>query len=185
MAGTNGEIPTYSELTGVSYIIKYERLVFDLLPKRYRKIKFYKYLLSSVYSLFKYWKFYFLPYRESSLREIRINSSTIVLEHWLNYTFNRTDIEIINSGFVASLTYIYRKGEVGDASNQNSYIYRKGETNPTPQIYTFTKAEVALDTDFVVKIPQALLNTGVTQNQILAIVDKYVALGVTYKIEVF
>jgi hypothetical protein len=185
MAGTNGEIPTYSELTGVSYLIKYERLVFDLLPKRYRKIKLYKYLLTSIYSLYRFWNYIFLPYRESSLREIRINSSTIVLEHWLNYTFNTSNIEIINTSYVIGLTYIYRKGETGDASNLQTFIYRKGESNPTPQVFIYRKTEFESDVDFTVKIPQTLLDTGVTQNQIIAIIDKYVALGVIYKIVVF
>jgi hypothetical protein len=165
--------------------LAYKKIVFDLLPKRYRKIKLYKYIISSIYSLASFWDKYFLPYRELSLEQIKINSQTIILEHYLNYIFGIDNIQIINTAYSASNLYIYKKDEIGDASNKNTYIYNKGETNPTSQIYIFKKSEVIADFNFTIKVPQTLLNTGVTQQQILSIVQKYVVLGVSYQIEVF
>jgi hypothetical protein len=186
MSSTAGTISLVSETTGINYTINYEKIVFDLLPKRYRKIKLFKFILTSVYSLYSFWNNNFLVYRENSLREIRINSQTIVLEHYLNFFYNQTEIEILNTSFEISQTFIYKKDEIGDASNLNSYLYNQATTSGlSPQIYLYNRFEVQIEEDFTVRVPQSLLNTGVTQQQIKSLIDKYTVLGVTYKIVVF
>lgn len=174
---------TKSITTNLSFLLNYNKIVFDLLPKRYRTITVFKFLLSSISSLTRFWNNNFLVYRENSLKEIRINCQTIVLEHYLNYFFNQTDIQIINTSYTIQLTYLYNKNEVGNAVAP-VYIYNRDETPSTSQVYLYTKSEVVVDVDFTVKVPLSLLSTGVTQQQIRAIVDKYIPLGVVYKIEI-
>jgi hypothetical protein len=189
MAGTAGEIEITSLTTGVSYNIDYDRLVWDLLPKRYRQIKLYRYLQCIMYSLRRFWFNNFLVYREKSLREIRINSQTIVLQKWLNYLFGRNDIQIVNISFIAEPVYIYRKGEIGDATNDNTYTFNIAEAGTAglgdDHVYIYRRTETEVSYDFKVRVPLALFTTGITEQQIKSIIDRYVALGVTYIIETF
>ena len=106
----------------------------------------------------------------------------MVLECWLNEYFKTTGIEIVNTFSTFENTYIYRDTEIGDIADSNQYLYRDGEALLSDQVYLFNQSEVNTDFDFVVNVPAALINGGVTIQSIKSVVNKYKYMGVTFEV---
>jgi hypothetical protein len=179
--GTSGMIEPYSHLNGVSYELDHDQLLYQLLPKIYRKEKIYKYIRSVYNSLQSYWGI-FLKDRTQLLREVRITGQTIILEAWLRDIFDDCSINIINASAIVDIEYIYKLGESGDVDD-DVFIFRKDEIIPlVDNTYIFTRNEVIPEFDFIVEVPNVLINSGVTVREIEAIVDRYKYMGTTYQV---
>lgn len=182
------DITKISETTGIDYDINHNNLLFDNIPIAIRifiydtimKPRYFKYLQVVFDSLKTMW-LSFLNYRYDTIQETRITGQTIVLEKWLQIFFNNSDIHIVSATATFNLNFLYRKSEHLD----ESYIAREsGDITVDPQLYLFTKDESVLQFDFTVEVPLALINTGITIDQIKSQVDKYKYLGTLYNVVV-
>lgn len=93
---------------------------------------------------------YFMAHREATIRKMRFNSQTIVLENLLNDLFDPTlrRIIIINRGDTNQPVYIYQSAE-----NKPLYIYQESELVADPSLNTFvgTDAEYGTIYHFIVQ----------------------------------
>lgn len=195
LVGTNGTagFSLISEFTGVSYGLDHDILLFQLLPSKYRNVKIYRYIQSSWQSLKNFWNNTFLVDREKIQTEIRITGQRMILEAWLRVVYGNCSINIVNQAAELDLIYLYRNGETGDILD-DTFIFRQSEygTNGTAgfpntaddQEYVLTRSEAIPDVDFIVEIPSLVINSGISSNEIEAIVDRYKFMGTTYKIEI-
>lgn len=198
--GTNGTagISIYSNSNGVSYDINYNQLLFDLLPKRYRQIKLFKYLASGFSGLYSFWNSLFLSYRDNTLSEIKINSQSIVLSFYIEQEFDLTGVYIENPVVSDLNTYLYQGGkliddEIDPSDLRNTYLYQGGfpetdENNSTSGLNTYLyqggyplRDELNNnDYDFYIMIPT--IYSSIPTQPIIAYVNKYIIFGMTFEI---
>lgn len=193
-SGTAG-FSTLSEFTGVDYNLNHDKLLFQLLPSVYRNTRIYRYIQSAWQSLKNFHQSTFLPDREVLLTEIRVTGQKMVLEAWLRVFYGNCDINIINQLSELDIMYLYRKGESGDVAD-DTYIFRHSEIGDATtsgsgfpnteddQEYILRREEAIPDVDFIVEIPAIVINSGISNSEIEAIIDRYKYMGTTYRIEI-
>lgn len=195
--GTNGTsgFDTTSEFTSIDYNLNHDNLLFQLIPTVYRNIKVYRYIQSAWQSLKNFHSSVFLRDREILLTEIRITGQRMVLEAWLRVFYGNCDIQIINQSSELDIMYLYRDGESGDVED-DTFIFRHSEIGDATtagsgfpnteedQEYLLTRREAIPEEDFLVLIPAQVINSGVSNREIEAIVDRYKFMGTTYTIEI-
>jgi hypothetical protein len=174
-----------SPTKNVSYKVNFPRLVFDLLPIKLRKRKFFN-LLCALVAPLRELNDSFLNYIDQIEYEMSITGETAVLERHLRNYYTNEGINIVNTSYIFQQFYLYSRSEIGDTSNSNNYLYRKSETlaNPEEQVYISSKSSADVAYDFKVEIPNELIAGGVTIPEVEAIVNKYRSLGTIFKVEV-
>jgi hypothetical protein len=167
----------------MNYNLNHDRLIFDNLPNKLRKRKIFC-LIRSIFSALVTVYNNFLAFKDQTNFDIKINCQTIILEKYLQVKFSNVDIQILNSSFIFQQNYLYKKNEIGN-SISSSFVRKKNEsTSGNSQIYLLKKSEAIINFDFVVKIPLAVINTGITLDQIESVVDQYKKIGTKYDIEI-
>jgi len=179
---------TISEFTGLSYNLDHNFIAFNNLPSYYRYIETYRILQSMSGASQLFWDNSFLPKRDTLLQDIHITSQTIVLEAYLNekFDFTNRNITIINSQTLLESHFIYNDGEIGDVEEPFTYIYNEGEipVDDERNTYLYNLEEVILNHDFEVRVPQSVIDSGFTQDQIKVVIDKYKSLGTIYVVTI-
>jgi hypothetical protein len=142
----------------MNYNLNHDRLIFDNLPNKLRKRKIFC-LIRSIFSALVTVYNNFLAFKDQTNFDIKINCQTIILEKYLQVKFSN--------------------------SISSSFVRKKNEsTSGNSQIYLLKKSEAIINFDFVVKIPLAVINTGITLDQIESVVDQYKKIGTKYDIEI-
>ena len=164
-----------STTTGISNVINYRFLIFNLLPVRYRKNKLFSILSVISSQLYKFWTYNFRSYRLNTLLLMRINGQKIILQKYLNDYFQSTGIYIINNFNNINFIFLYKISE-----NNPIYLFKQNEILETP-VYFNRKEETFSTFSFTVYIPSAVIAI-YPQYQIEYIVNKYKDASMTYNV---
>ncbi len=174
-----------SPFTNLKYDINFDFVSFANLPAYYRHLVNFQILQVLHSSKQTHFDNVFKNDRYALMTETYVSNSRLAMESYINDFFQTTGIEIVNSQKLLDDTILYRQGEIGDISSENTYLFRKDEIIDTEDnTYLFSLSEVQFDADFYVNVPSSLLTTGVTIEQISAFVDKYKSVGTIYKVNV-
>jgi hypothetical protein len=146
-----------------------DELITQTLPPQLleqNNIDFHKILSKPTKDLFDTFK----AFRDKTLKEMRYNGQTVILENLLNDIFdpNNRGIRIYTSSDVLQPVYIGTPQE-----NEPLYLGTKAEQEP---VYLGTPGEYVTNYDFVVEVPVGIL-TSEQENRIKAITQKYKLAG--------
>lgn len=149
-------------------------LLLQLLPIEFRTSKTKDYLTAAVKPLTEVWED-FIQFRDDIDYDLKFNGQVIYLEHVLNDQFDPVDrlIEITDAANV-DYEFVFTNAE-----SVPLYVYTSGETSPD-QVYLRTDNELISQSQFVVNIP----NTGIDQNALKALIDKYRLASKSYIINI-
>lgn len=118
----------------------------------------------------------FLKIRIEHINRMQHNFQKFSLQKRLNDVFDVVErrIEIV-SAIRYNGVFLYTKAEDDAQHTKTKWLY--GDTTP---IYLRTKAELSLDFDFIVEIP----DTGIDQEQLKAEIEYYMLQSKKYRIEI-
>lgn len=174
----------FSTTKGVSYELNFNRIIFDVLPLKLKKLRIFQYLLSAFQPL-KELSSKFIAYRKDTIYIMNVNGNTMVFERYLRDRYGSESINIVNVASEFQQTYLYRYNERGDITNTKNYLYNKNEIVLTSdQLYVGTKQESSSAYDFKVQIPQELILAGVSTIEVLEIANEYKPIGTVGIIEI-
>lgn len=176
-----------SPFTNLKYDIDFDYMSFANLPSYYRHLVNFRILQTLASSKQIHFDNVFKDDRYNLMTETYVSNSRLALESYINDFFDVTGIEIINSQTLLDITILYRQGEIGDISDENTYLYTKDEL-PDPEdvrnTHLFNLSEVQFDADYYVNVPSILITNGLTVAQISAFLDKYTSIGTIYQVNV-
>ncbi len=157
------------------YDVNYDRLVWQLLPVRLRKVVTYAWLKVLVAPV-KYMQGLFLAFRRGNLYKLQHNGQVCYLEAVLNDSFDPIARRIyISDPPYVDPKYIYRENELKPLP-----VYRISEALP---VYIYASSELFTEsTAFIVNVPSAV---SFDPARMKALIDLYKLVGRIYTINVF
>lgn len=196
----------------MNYSLNHARLIFDELPKKFRKIRMFQFLVAclselvNMYNIFLEYIYYstqtanpsayysagtsgldFTGYSNvNNYANVNTTGVTIVLQKFLQLYYHDSTIHIVNTSYVINQVYLYN---LNLEKYSNIYLYRSSEpqagTNGTSGTYLYSMNEINTNVDFVVYVPSYLFNNNVLLNQIHQLIDKYKIIGTIYSVVQF
>lgn len=111
---------------------------------------------------------------------MNITGQVIYLEHYLNDLFDPTLRRIyIGDGTIVLPPYLFNKVD----SAPVWHVYNKTDGEPTQ--YLYNRADYAVQSEFIVFVPSAIILTPILISQIKTAVNRFKQAGVKYSIESF
>lgn len=125
----------------------WSELVYPPLLKKARQLAYVKVLLAPLQTTFDS----FAAYRVATLKKMRYNGQTIILENLLNDMFDSTDrgIRIITTYDISLPNYIFLSTE-----SNPLYVFKSTENQP---LYVANSFEYGVNYDFIVRVPLGIL----------------------------
>ncbi len=154
--------------------INHINLTYQLLPTIWRQLILPRYIYAAFKGARDVWD-RFVVLRNQTLYDLNFNGQVHNLTHVLNETFDAQNWQITITD-AADVDFVY----IGTRQEPFNDLYVGTRSEPFNGVYVGTRQEYTSANSFIINIP----NTGIDQDALRALVDKYRVAGKTYSINV-